>query len=141
MTGPTGHLTHSEAETRAVARDLAQRLSAGAVVLVYGELGAGKTVFVKGLAEGLGIDPDDVTSPTFTLVHEYAGGRLPLVHLDLYRLEPTELDEVGLDPDLAALGVVVVEWAERLVRHHEPAVVVVIGDAGGDERSIRILGD
>ena len=71
---------------------------------------------MRGLAEGLGIDPGEVTSPTFTLVHEYRGGRLPLVHVDLYRLERADLDEIGLDADLAADGVVAIEWAERLQR-------------------------
>ena len=99
-------------------------------------LGAGKTVFVKGLAEGLGLDPDAVTSPTFTLVHEYPGGRLPLVHLDLYRIDRIELDDVGFDPALAESGVLVVEWAERLARDVAGAVTVRITDLGGDARRI-----
>lgn len=132
------HLTTDEAGTRAVAIALARTLAAGDVVLLHGDLGAGKTVFVKGLAEGLGLDGDDVTSPTFTLVQEYAGGRLPLVHLDLYRLDRTELDEVGLDQDLAARGVAVVEWAERLVRRPPGAIDVRIEDGGGDVRRILV---
>ena len=99
-------------------------------------LGAGKTVFVKGLAEGLGLDPDAVTSPTFTLVHDYPGGRLPLVHLDLYRIDRIELDNVGFDPALAESGVLVVEWAERLARDVAGAVTVRITDLGGDARRI-----
>ncbi|MGE0812013.1 MAG: tRNA (adenosine(37)-N6)-threonylcarbamoyltransferase complex ATPase subunit type 1 TsaE [Vicinamibacterales bacterium] len=138
MTAPARCVTTGEADTRRVARTLAASLGAGAVVLLHGELGAGKTAFVKGLAEGLGLDPDDVTSPTFTLVHEYLGGRLPLVHLDLYRLARTELDEVGLDPDLAARGIVVVEWADRLSRVPLPALIVRIADRGGDSRAIEI---
>jgi tRNA threonylcarbamoyladenosine biosynthesis protein TsaE len=132
------HVTVGEAETRAVAEALAATLLPGDLVLLHGDLGAGKTVFVKGLAEGLGLDPDSVTSPTFTLVHEYAGGRLPLLHLDLYRLARTELDEVGLDPDLAARSVVVVEWAERLARRPASAIAVDIGDLGGEVREVRI---
>ena len=96
------HQSNSEADTRAIAAALAPTLPPGAVILLSGDLGAGKTAFVRGLAEGLGIDPDEVTSPTFTLVHEYRGGRLPLIHVDLYRLDRAELDEIGLDQDLAA---------------------------------------
>ena len=110
----------------------------GTVLLLSGDLGAGKTAFVRGLAEGLGIDADEVTSPTFTLVHEYRGGRLPLIHVDLYRLDRADLDEIGLDQDLAAVGVVAVEWAERMARDIPGAVRVSITDAGGDCRTIVI---
>lgn len=130
--------THSEDETRERAARLARELGAGSVVLLSGDLGAGKTVFVRGLAAGLGIDPDDVTSPTFTLVHEYTGGRLPLVHVDLYRLENAEFDDIGLDPDLANRGVVAVEWAERLSRPLSGAIQIRIEDAGADSRRIRL---
>jgi tRNA threonylcarbamoyladenosine biosynthesis protein TsaE len=108
------------------------------VILLSGDLGAGKTVFVRGLAEGLGIDPDDVTSPTFTLVHEYRG-RLPLIHVDLYRLNKAELDEIGLDSELASRGVVAIEWPERLIRQTPGAIRVRIGDKGATRREIRIL--
>jgi tRNA threonylcarbamoyladenosine biosynthesis protein TsaE len=128
----------SEAETEAIGEALAETLAPGDTVLVQGDLGAGKTVLVRGLATGLGLAGDVVSSPTFTLVHEYTGGRLPLVHLDLYRLERVDLDQVGLDPDLAARGIVVVEWPERL-RHGVPgAVRVTIADRGGDERDLAI---
>ncbi len=139
MSGPLTHVTVGEAETRAVAAALASTLQPGDLVLLHGDLGVGKTVFVKGLAQGLGLDPDAVTSPTFTLVHEHLAGRLPLMHLDLYRLPTTELDEVGLDPDLAVRGVVVVEWAERLARPPAGALGVHIGDLGGEAREIRIV--
>lgn len=134
----TSHLTGSADETRTLARTLSATLVPGAVLLLHGDLGAGKTVFVKGLAEGLGLDPDEVTSPTFTLVHEYRGGRLPLVHLDLYRLDRAELDDVGFDSDLAALGVVVVEWAERLTQPPPGAIDVRLFDAGDDSRRITL---
>ena len=135
------HESNSEADTRAIAAALAPTLPPGAVVLLSGDLGAGKTAFVRGLAEGLAIDPDEVTSPTFTLVHEYRGGRLPLIHVDLYRLDRAELDEIGLDQDLAATGVTAVEWAERLTRAIPNAVVVRILDQGEDLRSIEITPD
>jgi tRNA threonylcarbamoyladenosine biosynthesis protein TsaE len=126
----------SEVETRALAAALAGDLRPGTVLLLSGDLGAGKTAYVRGLAEGLGLDPDVVTSPTFTLVHEYRGGRLPLVHVDLYRLDSADLAELGLDDDLAAAGVVAVEWPERLTRPVPGAVRIRIEDAGGDERVI-----
>jgi tRNA threonylcarbamoyladenosine biosynthesis protein TsaE len=132
------HTSTSEAQTRAVAAALAPGLQPGAVVLLTGDLGAGKTAFVRGLAEGLGIDPDEVMSPTFTLVHEYRGGRLPLIHVDLYRLDRADLDDIGLDQDLAANGVTAVEWAERLSRHLPGAVSVKIADQGGDLRLIEL---
>ena len=132
------HTSTSESETRAIAAALAPTLAAGAVILLSGDLGAGKTAFVRGLAEGLGIDPDEVTSPTFTLVHEYRGGRLPLIHVDLYRLDRADLDEIGLDQDLAAKGVIAVEWSERLARAIPGATAVKIEDAGGDTRKIQI---
>jgi tRNA threonylcarbamoyladenosine biosynthesis protein TsaE len=128
----------SESATRAIAAALAPSLDAGAVVLLSGDLGAGKTAFVRGLAEGLGIDPDEVTSPTFTLVHEYRGGRLPLIHVDLYRLDRAELDEIGLDQDLAARGITAIEWSERLARPITGATMVRITDTGGDSRAIQI---
>lgn len=132
------HTSNSEDDTRAIAAALAPTLAAGAVILLFGDLGAGKTAFVRGLAEGLGVDPDDVTSPTFTLVHEYRRGRLPLIHVDLYRLDRAELDEIGLDQDLAVKGITAVEWAERLVRSYPDAIQVHIADRGGDVRAIDV---
>jgi tRNA threonylcarbamoyladenosine biosynthesis protein TsaE len=131
--------TASEEDTVQVAATLAAELAPGAVLLLSGQLGAGKTAFVRGVAKGLGIETDDVTSPTFTLVHEYRGGRLPLVHVDLYRLERADLDEIGLDEDLARAGVVAIEWPERLVRLPAGATGVRITDTGGDTRAIEIV--
>jgi tRNA threonylcarbamoyladenosine biosynthesis protein TsaE len=130
------HTSTSESETRAIAARFASQLKAGDVLLLSGDLGAGKTAFTRGLAEGLGIDPDEVTSPTFTLVHEYRGGRLPLVHVDLYRLERANLEEIGLDEDLAAQGVIAIEWPERLSRANRDAIRVTITDRGGDRRDV-----
>jgi tRNA threonylcarbamoyladenosine biosynthesis protein TsaE len=121
-----------------VAARLAADLQPGTVVLLSGDLGAGKTAFTRGLAEGLGVDPELVSSPTFTIVHEYAGGRLPLVHVDLYRLSTAELDEIGLDPDLAQRGVTAIEWPERLSRAVRGAISVRILDEGDDTREIVI---
>ena len=105
------HLTDSESATVALGRDLGQRLQAGAVVLLEGALGAGKTAFVRGLAEGAGCDADDVSSPTFTVVQEYRG-RVRVEHVDLYRLTPVEVDDLALD-DLLEGAVVAVEWPDR----------------------------
>jgi tRNA threonylcarbamoyladenosine biosynthesis protein TsaE len=129
-------LSRSDAETEAIGAELATRLVAGSRVLLYGELGAGKTAFVRGLAAGLGIDPDDVSSPTFTLVQEYRG-RLPLYHVDLYRLAPGEVDDLGLDA-LAANGVLAIEWAERMPRADPGAIEVRLDHAGEDQRRITV---
>ena len=131
-------VTHSEAETSAVASDLARSLSAGAVVLLSGDLGAGKTAFVRGLAEGLGIDPELVSSPTFTLIQEYRGGRLPLHHVDLYRLHSIEVDDLGLDELTLEGGVTAIEWPDRLPRELPSAVHVRIEHGDGDTRTIKI---
>src|SRR4051794_7016868 len=104
--------TQSEEETAGVARTLAATLAAGDVLLLSGNLGAGKTTFVRGLAAGLGIDPREVSSPTFTLVHEYRGGRLTLYHADLYRLDKAATDELGLEETTS--GVLAIEWPDRL---------------------------
>ena len=130
--------THSEIETAAVGRELATSLSAAAVVLLFGDLGAGKTAFVRGLAEGLGVDRDEVSSPTFALVQEYRGGRLPLVHVDLYRLDdPREIEDLGLD-EMGTDAVVAIEWAEKLSVWPPDAVRVRLEHAGQAERRIRI---
>jgi tRNA threonylcarbamoyladenosine biosynthesis protein TsaE len=130
-------LSRSDAETEALGAQLAARLGPGARVLLHGELGAGKTAFVRGLASGLGLDPDEVSSPTFTLVQEYRGGRLPLFHVDLYRLASGEVDDLGLDA-LAADGVLAIEWAERMPRADPGAIEVRLEHAGDDQRRIAI---
>jgi tRNA threonylcarbamoyladenosine biosynthesis protein TsaE len=130
--------TQSELETAAAGRALAGRLTAGSVVLLFGELGAGKTAFVRGLAEGLGIPPSEVSSPTFTIVQEYRGGRLPLFHADLYRLDdPREVDELGLD-EIAAGGVLAIEWADKLNRPFSASVETRITHGADDTRTISI---
>ena len=114
MTPGEPRLTQSEEETAAVARELAADLKASDVILLSGNLGAGKTAFVRGLAAGLGIDPEEVSSPTFTLVHEYRGGRLTLYHADLYRLEKVATEDLGLEEMGISDGLLAIEWPDRL---------------------------
>ncbi|HVS65703.1 MAG TPA: tRNA (adenosine(37)-N6)-threonylcarbamoyltransferase complex ATPase subunit type 1 TsaE [Thermoanaerobaculia bacterium] len=106
----------SEAETLALGRSLARRLGGDGVLLLEGALGSGKTVLARGVAEELGVDPAEVQSPTFTLIHQHTGRRgITLHHLDLYRLDPEEVESVGAYEVLEQPGVKVVEWAERLI--------------------------
>ena len=106
-------LSHSPEDTEDIGARLAEQLEPGAVVAFTGDLGAGKTAFTRGLARGLGI-PDRITSPTFTIVNEYEGGRLPLFHFDMYRLSSAdELFEIGWEDYLARGGVCAVEWSEN----------------------------
>jgi tRNA threonylcarbamoyladenosine biosynthesis protein TsaE len=106
--------TRGVAETMAFGEQFASELRAGDVIALRGELGAGKTCLVKGIARGLGI-AQEVTSPTFTLIHEYRGGRLPLYHVDLYRLDGVEAAVgIGIEEYLGGNGVTVVEWAEKI---------------------------
>ena len=126
-----------EAETFALGERVGARLAGGETLLLDGSLGAGKTMFVKGLAAGLGIDVDEVTSPSFTLVNRYDGGRLPFYHLDLYRLPEgaAAAHAVDLDELLAEERVVIaIEWAERMGGYRLPPPVWRISIAGdGDE--------
>ena len=119
-----------------VARQVASTLSAGDVLLLSGQLGAGKTAFVRGLAQGLGIDEDEVSSPTVTLVHEYRGGRLRLYHVDLYRLDRAATDDLGLDEMGVADGVLAIEWPDRLPHGIGPAMRVRIDIVDATTRRI-----
>ncbi len=143
--------TASEEETASVATRFAAALPAGAIVLLTGDLGAGKTAFVRGMAAGLGIDPDEISSPTFTLVQEYRPAAVPglvapagktggrtLSHVDLYRLDGAEVDDLGLEELSAGGGVVAIEWAEKLGRAPADAIRVSIVDLGDDAREVRI---
>ena len=109
-------LTDAEA-TRSLGVKLGKSLPAGSVILLEGDLGAGKTTLVQGIGEGLGIE-DAIVSPTFTLINEYSEGRIPLYHLDLYRLELSEVEALNLESYWEGvefpLGIVAIEWAERL---------------------------
>ena len=108
------HVTNSPSETEALGESLAGQLEPGTVIAFTGDLGAGKTAFVRGLARGLGVQ-ERVTSPTFTIVNEYEGGRLPLSHFDMYRLgSADELFDIGWEDYLARGGVCAVEWSENV---------------------------
>ena len=133
----SGTITRSQDDTERVAQTLAGELRAGDVVLLSGPLGAGKTAFVRGLAHGLAVDPDDVSSPTFTLVHEYRGGRLRLFHADLYRLGRAEAEDLGLDELGIRDGVLAIEWPDRLGHGFSDAIEVEIEIV--DETSRRIV--
>lgn len=132
--------TDSAEQTFGLGAELADLLSPGDVVLLVGELGAGKTCLAQGIARGMGIG-EQVTSPTFTILREYSG-RMPLYHLDAYRLDgPADLFDIGVDEYLEGKGVLVVEWGDRVRDFFPPGYLEVRLDfAGGDEeRLIRFL--
>jgi tRNA threonylcarbamoyladenosine biosynthesis protein TsaE len=119
-------ISTSEEQTYTLAKDLAAGLKTPAHILLYGDLGAGKTLFSKGLADGFGVaDIDEVTSPTFTLINQYAG-RVKIYHIDLYRIETGALDGLGLDEIFDdSNAAVIVEWADRLGAFETPGAVRV----------------
>ena len=123
-------------ETRAIGRELAAELLPDRALLLVGELGAGKTALVQGVAEGLGIDPAEVQSPTFTLMRAHRGRGTELVHFDLYRLAPGDLAATGFEEVLLGPGVKAVEWAERLPFAVPGALIVGIARRG-EERELR----
>jgi tRNA threonylcarbamoyladenosine biosynthesis protein TsaE len=131
-------VSNSERETEAAGERIAASLESGDVLLLHGQLGAGKTAFVRGLARGLGASPDDVSSPTFTLIQEYRGGRLPLFHVDLYRLDAREVDDLGLDELISGQAVVAIEWAERWLRRPLDAIEIRIEGEKTEERHMLI---
>ncbi len=119
-------ITKTVAQTEALGKALAARLSPGAIVAFYGDLGAGKTAFTRGLAQGLGIR-EMVTSPTYTIVNEYESGRLPLFHFDMYRLSSAEeLFDIGWEDYLSRGGICAVEWSERVEEALGDAIRVTI---------------
>jgi tRNA threonylcarbamoyladenosine biosynthesis protein TsaE len=136
--------THSAEETVAFGRTLAELLSPPKIVLLRGDLGAGKTTLVKGIAEGFqAASEEDVTSPTFTLVHEYRGPRANLYHIDLYRIDtPRQLETLGLDDLVAPNSVLLIEWGEKFPRFaHERDVEIALESVGENSRHIRITTD
>ena len=134
--------THSADETQALGQKLTSRLTPGDVIAYFGDLGAGKTAFTRGLAQGLGIT-DPVTSPTYTIVNEYLSGRIPLFHFDMYRLSSSdELFDIGWEDYLSRGGVCAVEWSENVEDALQDAIRVTIEkDADEpDTRHITITG-
>jgi len=131
-------VTSSADETAESAERIAATLGPGDVVLLYGPLGAGKTAFVRGLVRGLGASPEEVSSPTFTLVQEYRGTRMTVYHVDLYRVEPAEVDDLGLDELIDAGGVVAIEWADRWPRRPADAIEITMDYVGEEQRRIEI---
>ena len=130
----------SPEETEKIGAALGRLLQPGAVIAFEGDLGAGKTAFTRGLAKGLG-SSDPVTSPTYTIVNEYLGGRLPLFHFDMYRLRSAEdLWDIGWDDYLDRGGVCAVEWSENVRSALEDPIFVRIEKTGEDSRSITIEG-
>ena len=131
--------THSAEETTELGRRLAAELKPGSIVLLRGDLGAGKTTMVKGIAEGFqAAKADDVTSPTFTLIHEYRGPAVTLYHIDLYRIDTQrELDTLALDDLMMSHSILLIEWGEKFERFaKERDVEIAIEHRGGDERGI-----
>ena len=122
-------------------RTLGRGLSGGELIVLEGDLGLGKTVFARGIAAGIGVPPEDVSSPSFTLVQEYTGGRQPMFHVDLYRLDDSEdLGTLGLEEILASSGIVLVEWGEKLPPYlRRNAITVRFHDVGEGSRRIEIL--
>ena len=136
-------ITHSAEETIAFGRSLALELAPPLVVLLRGDLGAGKTTLVKGIADGFqAASSEDVTSPTFTLVHEYRGPKATLYHIDLYRIDTErELETLGLDDLAGPDSILLIEWGEKFPRFvRERDVEIVLERAGENERRIRVLG-
>ena len=134
------YITHSPEETEQLGAALAQQLRPGTVIAYTGDLGAGKTAFTRGLARGLGYR-EPVTSPTYTIVNEYLGGRLPLFHFDMYRLASSDgLWDIGWEDYLDREGVCAVEWSENVQDAMENAVTVTIEKLGETTRRITIEG-
>lgn len=132
------YITNSDEETFALGEKIGEQLTSRAIFLLSGDLGAGKTVFAKGVAAGLGIEPSEVTSPTFTLINEYEG-RLRLYHIDLYRLETGACRELGLEEMFEEKrSVLLIEWAERLGFMPDQAMHINIEYLSDTERKIRI---
>jgi len=134
------YITNSPAETEAIGAALGKIILPGTVIAYRGDLGAGKTAFTRGLARGLGCS-EIVTSPTYTIVNEYLGGRIPLFHFDMYRLRSSDdLFDIGWDDYLDRGGVCAVEWSENVDDAMEDALYITIEKLGEDSRRITLEG-
>lgn len=134
------YITNSPAETEAIGAALGKILTPGTVIAYRGDLGAGKTAFTRGLAKGLGCR-EIVTSPTYTIVNEYLGGRLPLFHFDMYRLRSSDdLFDIGWEDYLDRGGICAVEWSENVEDAMEDAICITIEKLGEDSRQITLEG-
>ena len=134
------YITNSPAETEAIGAALGKILTPGTVIAYRGDLGAGKTAFTRGLAKGLGCR-EIVTSPTYTIVNEYLGGRLPLFHFDMYRLRSSDdLFDIGWEDYLDRGGVCAVEWRENVEDAMEDAICITIEKLGEESRQITLEG-
>lgn len=134
------YFTHSQLQTQQLGKNLSHRFWPGCVVLLEGDLGAGKTTFVRGVAQGIGTD--GVSSPTFALLHVYEGGRLPIYHIDAYRLASAcEAEDIGLDEAIFGDGVCLIEWSQNIAQMlPKDAIRITLEHLGGDGRSITIFG-
>ena len=134
------YTTNSPAQTEALGVALAKHLAPGTILAYRGDLGAGKTAFTRGLARGLGCT-DLVTSPTYTIVNEYMGGRLPLFHFDMYRLASSDdLWDIGWEDYLDRGGICAVEWSENVEDAMEGAIIITIEKLGEETRRITMEG-
>jgi tRNA threonylcarbamoyladenosine biosynthesis protein TsaE len=134
-----GIRTSSREETESVGHQLGRAAGPDDVIALWGELGSGKTTLVRGIAQGLGIDVREVTSPTFVIVHEHESGRLPLFHIDFYRLAPGDTPSTGWEEAMTSGGVTAIEWPDRVERWL-PAdrLDIHLSHRGGDSRYIRV---
>ena len=134
------YITHSPEETEKIGVMLGEKLNSGRIIAYRGDLGAGKTAFTRGLARGLGCT-EQVTSPTYTIVNEYLGGRIPLFHFDMYRLRSSDdLFDIGWEDYLDRGGVCAVEWSENVDDAMEDAIYITIEKLGEDSRRIILEG-
>ena len=141
---PRDFTTNSPEETIALGRELASSLAPPKIVVLHGDLGAGKTTLVKGIAEGFqAASHDDVTSPTFTLIHEYRGSVVTLYHIDLYRIDTQrELETLGLDDLMTDNSVLLIEWGEKFARfQRERDVEIAIERISENSRKIEVIAD